>query len=225
MKKLFLVMPLLMASGVVKAADASEGYYGSLKYLQLQQNALEMDNSARPGVGSFTGGNDKDHFANAALALGYQWGNGWRSEAEYTFAKGAEYTSGSSVFTGSYNHLQLNVQRLMLNAYRDYAIGHNFSVYGSAGIGISAIRAGGWQGMSGRQYDENRQNNLTWSLGAGMGYTVTEQLTVDMGYRYIDMGKIESGYNNFTNARLLKDEQMKAHLTENQFSLGLRYIF
>ncbi len=31
-----------------------------------------------------------------------------------------------------------------------------------------------------------------------------ERLYVDLGYRYIDMGKIESGYNNFTNARGLK---------------------
>lgn len=52
-----------------------------------------------------------------------------------------------------------------------------------------------------------------------------ERLYVDLGYRYIDMGKIESGYNNFTNARGLKDEQMKAHIVSNEFTLGMRYVF
>ncbi|MNL87077.1 hypothetical protein D3C87_2160640 [compost metagenome] len=52
-----------------------------------------------------------------------------------------------------------------------------------------------------------------------------ERLNLDLGYRYVDMGKIESGYNNFTNARGLKDEQMKARLVSSEFALGVRYLF
>ncbi|MBI3311450.1 MAG: porin family protein, partial [Serratia liquefaciens] len=42
---------------------------------------------------------------------------------------------------------------------------------------------------------------------------------------YVDMGKVESGYNDFTNVRGLKDEQMKARLVSNEFTLGMRYLF
>ena len=35
--------------------------------------------------------------------------------------------------------------------------------------------------------------SLAWSLMAGVGWQVTERATLDIGYRYIDMGKAESG--------------------------------
>jgi opacity protein-like surface antigen len=225
LKQLCRALPFMMIAGSAVAADASEGYYGSAKYLQSQLNAKEMNTSARPGVGQFVAGKETAHKANAALALGYQWGNGWRTEGEYTFGQGAEFTSGSSTFATSYNHLQTNVQRLMLNVYRDYELGYNVSLYGTAGLGFSRIQAGGWQGMPTRDYASSTQNNLTYSIGAGLSYTPFDRVSIDAGYRYVDMGKIESGYNNFVNARGLKDEQMKAHLVENQFTLGLRYLF
>lgn len=52
-----------------------------------------------------------------------------------------------------------------------------------------------------------------------------ERLYVDRGYHYIDMGKIDSGYNNYANMRGLKDEQMKAHIVSNEFTQGMCYVF
>ncbi len=225
LKAFIFGLPIVMAAGTAAASDTSEGYYASAKYLQSQQRAKEMDTSARPGVGLFVAGNEKASNATAALAAGYQWGNGWRTEGEYTFGQKSEFTSGSSTFATSYNHLQTDVQRLMLNVYRDYQIGYNVAFYGTAGVGVSKIIAGGWQGNTSRQYASTTQNNLTYSIGAGISYTPIEQISLDLGYRYVDMGKIESGYNDFANARGLKDEQMKAHLVENQFVLGARYLF
>ncbi|ALV92585.1 MULTISPECIES: outer membrane protein [Pantoea] len=225
LKAFIFGLPMVMAAGTAAASDTSEGYYASAKYLQSQQRAKEMDTSARPGVGQFVAGNEKASNAAAALAAGYQWGNGWRTEGEYTFGQKSEFTSGSSTFATSYNHLQTDVQRLMLNVYRDYQIGYNVALYGTTGVGVSKIKAGGWQGNTSRQYASTTQNNLTYSIGAGISYTPIEQISLDLGYRYVDMGKIESGYNTFANARGLKDEQMKARLVENQFVLGARYLF
>ncbi|VTR52417.1 Opacity protein and related surface antigens [Serratia fonticola] len=103
----------------------------------------------------------------------------------------------------------------MLNAYRDYALGYDFSVYGTVGLGIAKVKSDGWQGNTSRQYAASTQNNLAYSIGAGISYAAMERLNLDLGYRYVDMGKIESGYNNFTNARGLKDEQMKARLVSS----------
>ncbi|MRT39913.1 outer membrane beta-barrel protein [Enterobacteriaceae bacterium RIT702] len=225
LKLLCCALPLMIIASSAVAADVNQGYYASAKYLQNQQNAKEMNTSARPGVGQFVAGNEKAHQATAALALGYQWGNGWRTEGEYTFGQSAEFTSGSSTFATSYNHLQTDVQRLMFNLYRDIELGYNVSLYGTAGVGVSKIKAGGWQGVPSREYASSTQNNLTYSIGAGLSYAPIDRIAIDVGYRYVDMGKIESGYNNFVNARGYKDEQMKAHLVENQFTLGARYLF
>jgi len=159
------------------------------------------------------------------LAAGYQFGNGWRAEGEYRFRKKTVYTSGSALFSSSFNHMKVETEGLMLNVYRDYALGHGFPLYGTAGLGVSKIKGSGWQGVTSREYASSTQNNLTYALGVGVSYALFEQLSLDLGYRYVDWGKIESGYNNFANARGLKDEQMKAHLMSNEFTLGVRYIF
>lgn len=225
MKAIVVALPVAMIPATVLAANTEEGYYGSAKYLQIEQRAKEMDTSSRPGVGQFVGGKQKEHLGGAAIAAGYQFGNGWRTEGEYTFKQKTEYTNGSSAFPNGFDHLQTETERLMLNVYRDYELGYGVSLYGTAGLGVSRIKAGGWQGNPGREYGSTTQNNLTYALGAGVSYTPVERLYVDLGYRYIDMCKIESGYNNYANMRGLKDEQMKAHIVSNEFTLGMRYVF
>ncbi len=225
MKAILFAVPMIMVSGSLFAADTQEGYYGSVKYLQSKQHAGDMDTSSRPGVGDFVSGTENKHLGGASLAAGYQYGHGWRTEGEYTFRQKAEYTSGSSTFPTSFNHMKTKTERLMFNIYRDYSVGYGVSLFATAGLGVTKVQAGGWQGTTAREYDSSTQNNLTYALGAGISYTPVDRLTIDLGYRYVDMGKVESGYNNFGNARLLKDEQMKAHLTSSEFTLGARYLF
>ena len=52
-----------------------------------------------------------------------------------------------------------------------------------------------------------------------------QKLSIDLGWRYVDMGKTKSGANNFANVRGLQDEQMRAKLTASEISIGLRYRF
>ncbi|WP_197091804.1 outer membrane protein [Serratia oryzae] len=224
-KPLVLAISLAAISGQSFADDALQGYYGSLKLLHVEQSAKNMDTSSRPGVGSFVSGNERENFFNGAIAAGYQFGNGWRTEGEYVFKKKSEYTSGSTTFASSFNHHKVDVQRLMLNAYRDYALGYDFSIYGTLGLGIAKVESDGWQGNTSRQYGSNSQTNLAYSLGAGISYAPIERLSFDLGYRYVDMGNVESGYNNFNNVRGLKDEQMKARLVSSEVVLGARYLF
>ncbi|CQI89472.1 Adhesin/invasin protein PagN [Yersinia rohdei] len=224
-KNFLLVASLAAISANAFADNTLSGYYGSLKLLHARQSAENMNTSSRPGVGEFVSGEEKHNFYNGSLAAGYQFGNGWRTEGEYVFKKKSEYTSGSSIFATSYNHHKVDVQRLMLNVYRDYALGYDISIYGTLGLGLAKVESSGWQGNTSRQYTENTQTNLAYSVGAGVSYAMMNNLSIDLGYRYVDMGNVESGYNNFTNARRLQDEQMKAHLISSEFTLGARYLF
>lgn len=224
-KPALMMVSLAAISCSAVADDYLSGYYAAAKLLHARQSAENMDTSSRPGVGQFVSGDEKHNFYNGSIAAGYQFGNGWRSEAEYVFKKKSEYTSGSTTFASSYNHHKVDAERLMLNVYRDYALGYDFSLYGTVGLGIAKVKSDGWQGNTSRQYASSTQNNLAYAVGAGVSYAALERLSFDLGYRYVDMGNIESGYNNFTNARGLKDEQMKARLVSSEFALGVRYLF
>ncbi|BBV03682.1 outer membrane protein [Providencia rettgeri] len=228
MTKLHLLLVIAVfasAGGNALASMNNEGYYAAARLSKVWQKADNMDTSSRLGIGQFVSGDDKDDFYNGSLAAGYQFGNGWRTEAEYTFNKKAEYTSGSTTFPTSLNHHKTESQRLMLNAYRDYEIYQGVSIYGTAGVGIAKVKSSGWQGNVSRQYASNTDANLVYSLGAGVSYEPINKLNLDLGYRYVDLGKIESGMNRFANARGLQDEQMKAHLKSQEVIFGVRYLF
>ncbi|ENX12257.1 hypothetical protein F895_03184 [Acinetobacter sp. CIP 64.2] len=217
---------LLTSVSLSSAQDTNlTGYFVSAKVTAAELKAKNMQTSLRPGIGQFVTGNDQDDLINTSLGFGYDFGNGWRTEAEYTFKNDAEFTSGSTNFPTSFNHHKVETQRLMLNAYRDFEVIRNVAIYGNLGLGIARTQSSGWQGNISRQYLANTETQLVYSLGAGTTYTAIKNLNLDLGYRYVDLGKAESGLNNFTNARTLQDEQMKAHLYSSDFYLGARYSF
>ena len=225
----FLSVLALTASASSFAADGStsdsSNFYGSLRLNTTQFKAHDMASSARPGLGRFVPGDESSTAVNGAVALGYQLPSNWRAEVEYTLPKRNEFTSGSTNFPTSFNHHQIRSQRLMLNAYKDFPLNPQFSLYGMAGVGVAHLRSTGWQGNEGRQYVGASQNRLAYSLGLGVSYSPLNKVNIDLGYRYVMMGKAKSGANNFTNVRGLADEQMRAKLTSSEVSIGLRYSF
>jgi opacity protein-like surface antigen len=223
MKKIFLLANVLLVSSSTFAF--ADNYYASVKVAYTDQKAKNMDTSLRPGIGQFVAGDDKEHVTTPTIALGYDYQNNWRTEVEYSFEKDFEYTSGSTTFPTSLNHHKVKTQSVFLNAYRDVEVYENISLFGSVGLGVAKVKSSGWQGNDSRQYASNTDTNLAYSIGAGVSYNPIQQVNVDLGYRYVDLGKVESGMNNFVNARGLQDEQMKAHLEKNEFYLGVRYKF
>ncbi|OOV94392.1 MULTISPECIES: outer membrane protein [Pseudomonas] len=222
---LLLASSTLYMSHAVAAPADEEGYYGVVRVISAERKARNMDSSARPGIGSFVSGDDSQKDMTGSVGVGYRFGNGWRVEGELTLPQRDKFTSGSTTFPTSLNEHHIDSKRVMLNAYRDWRISEKVSIYGSAGLGLARLESKGWQGNESRQYGASTQTNLAWSVGAGVAYDVTDRLALDLGYRYVDMGDTESGWNNFPNARGLQDEKMKAHLVSSEFSLGMRWFF
>jgi opacity protein-like surface antigen len=218
------IAPLLILAAA-GSAFADDNYYGALRVNSARYQAHDMDSSARPGLGQFVPGDESNTATGASIALGYRLPSNWRLEAEYTLPRNNEFTSGSTRFPTSFNHHRIRSQRLMVNAYKDFPLSAQFSLYGTAGLGLAHLQSSGWQGNPNRQYISDSQNNLAYSVGFGVTYTPIQKVSIDLGWRYVDMGKTRSGANNFTNVRGLQDEQMRARLTASEISVGLRYSF
>jgi opacity protein-like surface antigen len=210
---------------VAAPVDEEEGYYGVARLMSVERKARNMASSERPGIGSFVSGDDRQKDITGTIGVGYKFGNGWRAEGELSFPRNDKFTSGSTMFPTSLNEHHIDSRRVMFNVYRDLRITEVLSVYGSAGLGLARLESKGWQGNESRKYASATQTNLAWSLGAGIAYDVTDSMTLDLGYRYVDMGNTESGWNDFTNARDRQDEKMKANLVSSEFQLGVRWAF
>ncbi|WP_252179204.1 porin family protein [Endozoicomonas sp. 4G] len=220
-----LALALMSHQAVANESTSDAGYYGSLGFLSANVKAEGMENSLRPGIGSFVEGDDKDKANTYSLALGYDFGNNWRLEGEYTATQEVHFTSDSSTFAGSLNNHYADAQRVMFNVYRDMEIGAGFSAYATGGLGVAKIESSGWQGVPSRQYHNNTDTNLIYAVGVGVGYEPIKNVNFSLGYRYVDLGKVESGMNAFVNSRGLQDEQLRAHLYSSEYSLTARYSF
>ncbi|MFM5578378.1 outer membrane protein [Aeromonas veronii] len=222
---------ILVAAALFQQTAQAEGYYISGKFIESTQYASSMDTTLRVGIdprnASYTEVVSKDDDNRGSVALGYQFDKYWQIELEYNPKTDSHYITSidGGSFSGSRNNYQISTERLMINAYREVPFYGSLSVYGQAGLGLSKIDVTGWQGNESRRFDSNEQSNLAYSIGAGLRANINSSFISDLGYRYIGLGKVESGFNRFDNVRHQSDEQLKAELSLQEIYLGLTYLF
>jgi opacity protein-like surface antigen len=85
----------------------------------------------------------------------------------------------------------------MLNAYYDFNLTWG-RPYVGAGIGFasnkidSIVNSGGALGAFSATAPGGTSTGLAWAVMGGISFPINPTLTLDVGYRYIDLGDIES---------------------------------
>lgn len=68
-------------------------------------------------------------------------------------------------------------------------------------------------------------NDLAWQIGAGVGYAISDQWTLDLSYRYLDMGEVRGGDTYINGATATKVEATRFDLRAHEIMIGLQYQF
>ena len=137
------------------------------------------------------------------------------------------YQANTSVWTG------------MFNVYYDIDTGTKLMPYINAGVGYAHLKTKlhtwGNCGPKANNYDfsfKEDANNFAWNIGLGVSYALTDNLSVDLGYRYTDFGNIKSNPTIRDTSQgdvmgvagpFIIDGDMKFYMHE--VNLGLRYAF
>jgi opacity protein-like surface antigen len=124
-------------------------------------------------------------------------------------------------------HTSVKSYTLMFNGYKDLGNYGGFTPYLGAGVGVAyhimdEVYFTDNPNLVNR-IEGNKDISFAWSLMAGVGYQLSHNTVLDVGYRYIDMGKIDSGRVDsagFVNPRVELDD-----LDAHEFKVGLRYHF
>lgn len=120
------------------------------------------------------------------------------------------------------NKLRSNV--LFLNTYYDLETCTDFIPYVGAGIGYARLRNKATL-TDGSLNQTFKDENFAWNIGFGLGYIVSENVTLDMGYRYTDYGSL-SGHSQMEEfPGGMKQTRSKYDVTSHEVSVGLRYHF
>jgi opacity protein-like surface antigen len=87
----------------------------------------------------------------------------------------------------------------LANVYIDLTTWRGITPYVGGGIGLAWIDVQGFKDVNvpqGAVYygdSDKASTNFAWALYAGLSYDVTPQFTLDLGYRYTDLGSVTTG--------------------------------
>ena len=121
-------------------------------------------------------------------------------------------------------HTDIKSYSLLFNGYYDLGNFRGFVPYVGAGIGVAYnvvddVTALWLPGA----IEGDEKLSFAWQVSTGVGYQIRENMILDIGYRYLDLGdaesgRIDGGYNINPPVRF---ETLRSH----EIKVGLRYHF
>ncbi|MCL2389995.1 MAG: outer membrane beta-barrel protein [Endomicrobia bacterium] len=180
-------------------------------------------------------GNNRSSAFGGSLAVGYDLSEKVkapvRAELEYSYSEAkAEASYKVEAVIPYFNDYKWSkrIQTLFLNAYYDINTGTKVTPYAGAGLGAGFIKTEAealWDGgaVGNEKIDLVTVTDFAWNIGLGLGYRINNNIILDIGYRFVDLGKADTdwGYSSTTyDWRIVADR-----LYQHQFSIGARISF
>ena len=179
-----LLASVLLFSGLISNANA-QLYFGGNIGLAMLKKADITEGSETFEIGF------KDDLVLAGL-VGYSLNDNFRVEGEVAYQENDLKSLGmggieiNADMIGDFRGETTNLSWL-LNGYYDFTPNGNFRPYLTAGIGMSKVN------IEFRLEDPSfgvigaadNDSTMTYHLGAGMGYMITDNITLDLRYRYL----------------------------------------
>jgi opacity protein-like surface antigen len=174
------------------------------------------------------------------LGAGYKFNNWFRADVTGEYRGNSQFygtdaiTYPGGVGTDTY-HATKSEWVVLANAYVDLGTWWCMTPFIGAGVGGArvsinnftdqSIANNGGAALPGLAFGDNTSKwNLAWALHAGVAYKVTPNFTVELAYRYLDMGdgltgdlRTFDGTNNINNPMTFKN------ITSHDLKLGLRW--
>lgn len=211
--------------------DATDSFIASSSYTLTGSSVSDtsMENTWF-GEGGFGCGSGS-HGVRAEVMFGY---HGDRkisgTPGNYTITNDHTAAAGPAPTPTTYDdplHSSVKTYTLMANFYKDLGRYGPVTPYVGAGIGIAYNQMAetyftGTPTLTNKIYGDN-DIALAWSLMAGIGYQISDRAIIDVGYRYLDMGKITSQRHD--NAGNINPRVTVDDLAAHEFKVGLRYHF
>jgi opacity protein-like surface antigen len=198
------------------------------------QKVKKLDNFLYAGNSINSIGLEFDSSMLFGLGVGMQYNNWLRFDLTGEFRGNSDFAGLDIVnetFTDEYR-AKKRVWLFLLNAYIDLGTWWCVTPFVGAGIGFSHITissfldtcttcAGGGVAFA----EEASQWNFAWALHAGLAFQASNNLTIELAYRYLSLGDGTSGdivtylgENNVNNPMIFQD------ISSHDFKVGFRWV-
>ena len=154
------------------------------------------------------------------LGFGYQFNSWFRADFTEEYRGGSSFQSlevlnepnivgGNTSIQQYADFYRANISSWvsLFNGYVDLGTWSGITPYVGAGVGFAYNTLSGFtdtgyaytngvNSASGGYFNDAGKWNFAWALMAGLSFDVTQNLKLDLGYRYLDYGKFTSGTVN-----------------------------
>jgi len=201
--------------------------------VSLSHDAGRLPHQDQNGIQLNTQNDDLGTSATFGLGIGKQFGEKVRVDFTLNYRTGNEVNTNENLNAGVTTlTADLNSYGLMASAYYDIAklnvSGRSVIPYVGGGLGIAINELGDSAEMvNGTRvvWEGDRTTNLAWQVGGGVGIELTDLLSLDAGYRYVDMGGFKSGNQLLSGATGQLQQVYEGDFTTHEVMVGLRYSF
>lgn len=210
------------------AANAYEGLYGAIG-AGLSYNGDDLDVESQDNALLFDSEADYDKGVGLYTALGYAYGNGWRTELEFSRRNNdlRHWAGDGQGFSGFPNISgDLASSALLINVIRDFDFGSRFTPYLGAGAGAVRHRleaVGSNAGAVGGPLSVNigdSEGTFAYQGIAGVAVDLAEDLVLDLSYRYFS-----SLQNDFEGTLNGSSATFQNSYSNHSLFAGLRWNF
>jgi opacity protein-like surface antigen len=173
------------------------------------------------------------------LGIGYEWSNWLRFDVTSEYRNRATFHgldryhgwSYGKKFSGTNEYTAtLKSWTSLANAYWDMFCWKGITPFVGAGIGYAKNWVGDYQDINvpnkgvafGKTTDEG---GLAWALHAGLAYDVTPNFTVELAYRYLNLGDADAGKAYAYDKSSVVDALEFDNVYSNDIMLGVRWKF
>ena len=229
---------LLLASAAAVFAFSFEANACDLKpYISAKINAASVNNKLKLSQAEFWEPQPEyaeiqDDFRNDIHdnTWGFSLAAGIKKElekgavrAEFEFTR-FQPTSSYMTLSGRQTKYKTQIHSYMINAYYDFNTDSAFTPYIGGGIGYAKTKLSETKGRRGTK--SNSHTNFAWQIGGGIAYAVNDNVSIDVGYRYVDYGKFDKITRIDDFGELGPDAyRTSIDTTANELYAGIRYTF
>ena len=232
MKKiLFLTIFSLATSAVV--ADVGDNFV-SIK--------LGSSNSSDTGISTLinqvnsagtTTNNDLGRSNVLGISVGKYLSERFRGEIGISQRKGFKYHTTVPALPENYYKADVESFAVFLSGYVDAQpmtfLQNSVTTYVGAGIGISRNKMNPLsihsEGVLLGTASSNTETELALKFALGALINLSDNVSVDLNYQYVDLGDIKSGKNLSWDTRDLVAPYSGPEITSNEFNVGLQIAF
>ena len=189
-----------------------------------------------PGLQYVTRSLDDSAFIDGGV--GYRFNQYFRADITGEYRGSAQFkaiesfrgtgATGFDTYTGSIRSVVG-----LVNGYVDAGTWYGITPFVGAGVGVANLSVMNVTDMGASPFAgfgyaaDHNQTNFAFALMAGLDFSVTQNLKLEFGYRYLDMGTATSGaiYCQNIPSNQCPHEVQHSRLNSNDIRLGFRYSF